>query len=174
MAERLKSRLDPSIACDVTDLYSIGNFALFEAAEQYGPAHGNFENFARSLVRRSMRQHVRSLREGRELPLNAGRSERMPILPDELATRLQLGTRLDLAISKLPQRLRVIVSMVYEEGISQRESANRLGITEGRLSQLHVEAIRRIRCEFLYQRGKLQAHQVGSCLASPANLPSVT
>ena len=173
MAESFKGRVHPSIACDVTDLYSIANFALFQAAEQYCPARGNFESFARLVVWRSMRQHVRSLRENRDLPLTAGRSEQMPILPDELATRSQLGNRLGLAISKLPQRLRVIVSMVYGEGISQRESANKLGITEGRISQLHGEAIRRIRCE-VQQRGKLQAHQVGRLLTSPADLPSVT
>ena len=153
MAERFKSRLDPSIACDVTDLYSIANFALSEAVAQYGSERGNFEDFARLFVWRSMGQHVRSIRMDRNLPLTAARREQSPMLPDELAAQSQLGARLARAVSKLPERLRLVVWMVYKEGISQRESANRLGVTEGRLSQLHGDGIRRIRSEIMRQRG---------------------
>jgi RNA polymerase sigma factor (sigma-70 family) len=56
--------------------------------------------------------------------------------PDEMVTQSQLDARLGLAIGKLSERLRLVVTMLYEEGVSQRESANRLGITEGRFSQL--------------------------------------
>jgi RNA polymerase sigma factor (sigma-70 family) len=162
MAERFKRRLDPCIACDVTDLYSIANFALFEAVQQYGPARGRFDAFARLVVWRSMRQHLRSLSANRHLSLAAAQRESTPILPDELAAQSQLGVRVGLAINKLPERVRLVMLMVYEDGISHREAANRLGITEGRLNQLHGDAIRRMRCEIVRQLGShTLAHRKG-------------
>jgi RNA polymerase sigma factor (sigma-70 family) len=83
-----------------------------------------------------MRQHVRSVRARRHLPLKAARPEATSMSPDEMVTQSQLDARLGLAIGKLSERLRLVVTMLYEEGVSQRESANRLGITEGRFSQL--------------------------------------
>jgi DNA-directed RNA polymerase specialized sigma24 family protein len=85
-----------------------------------------------------------------------------PILPDELAAQSQLGVRGGLAINKLPERVRLVMLMVYEDGISHREAANRLGITEGRLNQLHGDAIRRMRCEIVRQLGShTLAHRKG-------------
>ncbi len=55
------------------------------------------------------------------------------------------------AIAELPPRERSVVSLYYHEGITMREVAEVLGITESRVSQLHSQALLRL-------AGKLGEH----------------
>ncbi len=49
------------------------------------------------------------------------------------------------AIEQLPEKERIIVSFYYFEGLTMREMAAALGLTEGRISQLHSQAMARLR-----------------------------
>ena len=48
-------------------------------------------------------------------------------------------------IEGLPERQRLVLSMVYYNELSQKEVARVLGVTEARISQLHKEALGRLR-----------------------------
>ncbi len=49
------------------------------------------------------------------------------------------------AIEQLPDKERVVVSFYYFEGLTMREMADSLHLTEGRISQLHSQAMARLR-----------------------------
>jgi RNA polymerase sigma factor for flagellar operon FliA len=48
------------------------------------------------------------------------------------------------AIARLPERERSVVALYYREGITMREVAAVLGVTESRVSQLHSQALLRL------------------------------
>jgi RNA polymerase sigma factor FliA len=73
-------------------------------------------------------------------------------LPDE--TLLPAGSRLELqdvrdqlaeAITALPERERLLVTLYYYENLTLREVGQVLGVTESRASQLHTKAMLRLR-----------------------------
>ncbi len=70
-----------------------------------------------------------------------------PDCPDPLAEcELEdLRSRLAAAIDDLPERERLIIALHYYEGFTSREIAEILGISEGRVSQLHTRALLRLR-----------------------------
>jgi len=49
------------------------------------------------------------------------------------------------AIEQLPDKERIVVSFYYFEGLTMREMADALHLTEGRISQLHSQAMARLR-----------------------------
>jgi RNA polymerase sigma factor for flagellar operon FliA len=65
--------------------------------------------------------------------------------PDALAARRELAELVATAIDSLPERLRIVVGLYYQEECSLREIGEILGVTESRACQLHSEAIHRIR-----------------------------
>lgn len=48
------------------------------------------------------------------------------------------------AIGRLPERERSVIALYYREGITMREVAEVLGVTESRVSQLHSQALLRL------------------------------
>lgn len=61
------------------------------------------------------------------------------------------------AIERLPDKERAVVSFYYFEGLTMREMALAMGLTEGRISQLHSQAMIRL-------RGSLQAQREAGVL----------
>ena len=66
------------------------------------------------------------------------------------ATREAFRGALADAIARLPEREALMMSLYYSEGLNLREIAGVLEVTESRVSQLHGQAIARL-------RGKLSA-----------------
>ena len=60
----------------------------------------------------------------------------------------ELTERVAGLIDKLTDRERLVLSLYYAEELNMREVADVLGITEGRVSQLHSQAVARLRREF--------------------------
>ena len=56
----------------------------------------------------------------------------------------QLAT-LQRAITALPKRLQLVLALHYEEGLAYREIARVLGVSEPRVSQLHSQAVAKMR-----------------------------
>lgn len=49
------------------------------------------------------------------------------------------------AIGKLPEKERLIISLYYWEELTMKEIGKILGITESRVSQIHSQAVARLR-----------------------------
>lgn len=64
--------------------------------------------------------------------------------PVELDAGLEVGALLE-AIDALPERLRVLLSLRYVEGMTLREIASVLDVSEPRVSQLHQGALAKLR-----------------------------
>ena len=72
------------------------------------------------------------------------------------STALQeLVERVAPLIDRLTPREKVVLSLYYTDELNMRETAEVMGITEGRVSQLHSQALSRLRKEFhnLYGEG---------------------
>ncbi len=67
------------------------------------------------------------------------------VSPEALATEHELADQVANAIDELPERLRVVLGLYYQEDCSFREIGAVLGVTESRACQLHTEAVHRIR-----------------------------
>ncbi len=58
-------------------------------------------------------------------------------------------------IEQLTPREKLVLSLYYTDELNMREVAEVMGITEGRVSQLHTQALVRLRKEFSQQHGEL-------------------
>lgn len=57
-------------------------------------------------------------------------------------------------IEQLTPREKMVLSLYYSDDLNMRETAEVMGITEGRVSQLHTQALIRLRKEFMHHYGK--------------------
>ena len=58
-------------------------------------------------------------------------------------------------IEQLTPREKLVLSLYYTDELNMRETAEVMGITEGRVSQLHSQALTRLRKEFTIRHGEL-------------------
>jgi RNA polymerase sigma factor for flagellar operon FliA len=65
--------------------------------------------------------------------------------PEVQTSRAELVQSIATAIDALPERLRVVLGLHYQEECSLREIGEVLGVTESRVCQLHAEAVHLIR-----------------------------
>lgn len=70
--------------------------------------------------------------------------------PFEAVSRHEMRDLLARAISQLPEREQLILSLYYREELTMKEIGQILGVNESRISQLHTRAVLRM-------RGRLQA-----------------
>lgn len=70
--------------------------------------------------------------------------------PQEQMDKDELKDRLADAVSKLPEREKLVVALYYYENLTLREIGEVLNVTESRVSQLHTRAVLRL-------KGRLQA-----------------
>jgi RNA polymerase sigma factor for flagellar operon FliA len=64
---------------------------------------------------------------------------------DELLARGQAAESLAAAIAGLPERLRILLALYYDEGLTYREIAQVMHVSEPRVCQLHGDAVKRLR-----------------------------
>ncbi|MCH6266808.1 sigma-70 family RNA polymerase sigma factor [Neobacillus citreus] len=93
-------------------------------------------------------------------PMNSHEDEgkqqsRLELIRDEKSfsqeRNLQMGEFRNLmaeCIEKMPEKERLVISLLYYEGLSQVEIAEILNLTKGRISQIHSKAILRLRQSF--------------------------
>ena len=77
--------------------------------------------------------------------------------PFALTASQELVERVAELIEQLTPREKLVLSLYYTDELNMREAAEVMGITEGRVSQLHSQALARLRKEFLIRHGELHA-----------------
>ncbi|HBS59562.1 MAG TPA: FliA/WhiG family RNA polymerase sigma factor, partial [Firmicutes bacterium] len=65
--------------------------------------------------------------------------------PSRLAECAEVKKIMAAAIERLPEKERLVVALYYYEGLTLKEIGVTLGLSEGRISQLHTKAILRLR-----------------------------
>jgi RNA polymerase sigma factor FliA len=65
--------------------------------------------------------------------------------PAQILDQTDLKDRVAEAISRLPEREKLVVALYYYENLTLREIGEVLGVTESRVSQLHTKAVLRLR-----------------------------
>jgi RNA polymerase sigma factor for flagellar operon FliA len=68
-------------------------------------------------------------------------------LPLERLGDQRFRTALVDRIEQLPEREKLVMGMYYEEGMNLKEIGAVLGVTESRVSQLHSQAVSRLRSQ---------------------------
>ena len=71
--------------------------------------------------------------------------EREDSSPSHLAEFAEVKKIMAGAIDRLPEKERLVVALYYYEGLTLKEIGVTLGLSEGRISQLHTKAILRLR-----------------------------
>ncbi len=74
--------------------------------------------------------------------------------PYENTAQTELIDRIAALIDALTPREKLVLSLYYTDELNMREAAEVMGITEGRVSQLHAQALARLRREFRSQYGE--------------------
>ncbi len=67
------------------------------------------------------------------------------IKPEDALDQSEIREALAEAISRLPEREKLVVTLYYYEELTLREIGEVLGVTESRVSQLHTKAVLRLR-----------------------------
>jgi RNA polymerase sigma factor for flagellar operon FliA len=93
--------------------------------------------------------------EGTSLIELAGGADHRPNAYDSLAWRELQSILID-AVAHLPEREAIIVRQHYENGMSFTQIALLLGVTKGRVSQLHRAAVERLRMRIAGRMGGLR------------------
>ncbi|MDR2076744.1 MAG: FliA/WhiG family RNA polymerase sigma factor [Desulfovibrio sp.] len=75
--------------------------------------------------------------------------------PYNQAASQELADRMAELIDQLTPREKLVLSLYYADELNMREAAEVMGITEGRVSQLHSQALSRLRREFSARHGDM-------------------
>jgi RNA polymerase sigma factor for flagellar operon FliA len=75
--------------------------------------------------------------------------------PFRQAASRDLVDRMAELIDQLTPREKLVLSLYYADELNMREAAEVMGITEGRVSQLHSQALSRLRREFTARHGDM-------------------
>jgi RNA polymerase sigma factor FliA len=67
--------------------------------------------------------------------------------PSAIFEKSEISAIMSVAMNKLPKRERLIVSLYYFEELTMREIGEILGVNESRISQMHSNAIRRLKLQ---------------------------
>lgn len=73
--------------------------------------------------------------------------------PYKNAVTSELVEKVAILIEELTPREKLVLSLYYSDELNMREAAEVMGVTEGRISQLHSQALLRLRREFRNQFG---------------------
>lgn len=125
------------------DFAQVARLALVRAAMRYrhGPGH-RFEHFARRCLRHALLDEARRLRRVPHPSADAGRElydrENGLTLVLRAETRRLVRER----VGRWTRRLRLLIDLLFTEGMTQVEAARVLGLTPARINQL-VQEIRR-------------------------------
>jgi len=116
------------------DIFQDVSVIILEKAQQ-GVVVGHFKAWSREIARRVIQEHWRrSSRRPARLSAEAWEHIEAAFARRDTAEgpdEQELRRRLRACMDRLPERFRILLELFYEERLSQREIAERLGSTEG-------------------------------------------
>jgi RNA polymerase sigma factor for flagellar operon FliA len=163
VVNRIRPRLPASVSED--ELFSAGMFGLMRAARSYDASRGaGFKTYAYHRIRgailddlrrmdflpRSLRERAREQGEDAPsmvaIPTDEDGHESLSARPQEAACEQEdMQDLLEREIDNLPDKMRIVMSLYYREEMKMREIGERLNLTESRVSQIHSNAVSRLR-----------------------------
>ena len=136
----------------------------FEHKRGYGPTEEELQD-ATGFSLQEVRDGLEALQNQLCLSLDALQETLGPDVagssdsdPARAAAQLELTEKMASLIDELTPREKLVLSLYYAEELNMRETAEVMGITEGRVSQLHSQALLRLRREFAGRYGAAAAH----------------
>ena len=163
VVNRIKARLPVSVSED--ELFAAGMYGLMRAARSYDPSKGaGFKTYAYHRIRgsilddlrrldflpRSMRDRAR--KNGEEAPSVVGiptdEDGHESLAASQVEVESESSDMHDVLfreIDALPDKMRIVMSMYYREELKMREIGEKLNLTESRVSQIHSNAVSRLR-----------------------------
>ncbi len=163
VVNRIRPRLPVSVSEE--ELFSAGMFGLMKACRSYDPARGAiFKTYAYHRIRGAILDELRRLdflprslrdraREAGEeapsvlgIPTDEDGNESLPAVAADAGTeRSDLHAVLLVEIERLPDKMRLVMQLYYQENLKMRDIGERLRLTESRVSQIHSNAVARLR-----------------------------
>lgn len=129
------------------DAEQTANLAFLKANKQYNPHKGPFEHYAKAAIRKALitgRTNEQRHSDSRSELTDEMALAEIPAPPwaeeedrlDDIEAKRAVA-HIAMWIQGLPARMATICIALYFEGISQRALADRLGLTQARVSQLN-------------------------------------
>ncbi len=133
--------------CAVEDLEQAGRVGLWQASRGFDPTRGiPFSHYARRSIKNSIMKELG--REGRHWTRRIeGESQYEEIMASETdeddmeARDFLLTGRVSKWVTSLPTTLHRIFDLLYCRDLSQRETADEMGISQPRVAQLHKQLL---------------------------------
>jgi RNA polymerase sigma factor FliA len=88
--------------------------------------------------------------------------------PETAVEKAELCNRLAQAIERLPENERIVLTLYYYEQQTMREIGRQIGVKQARVSQLHSQALRRLR---LRLRREIHSYETPATSIPPETLP---
>ena len=163
IVNKIKGRLPFSVSEE--ELYAAGMFGLMRAARSYDESQGaQFKTYAYHRVRGAILDDLRRMdflpRSIRDKAKETGEdAPAIVALPTDEDGHIGLGAsketdsveqdemmgKMHAAIDTLPEKMKSVMSMYYRDNMKMCEIGARLNITESRVSQIHTNAVSRLR-----------------------------
>jgi RNA polymerase sigma factor (sigma-70 family) len=134
-------RTRPQVDYDVVEASALKG--LWDAAINYDPEKASFGTWADRVIEWSIRNDERTFRgkkPKKPLPITGGPTVAVPREEERL-----LAKAIAACAERLPNPYGDLMRLCYVDDLSQRECAEALGLAPNRVSQLHGEAIGRLR-----------------------------
>ncbi|MCX8228436.1 MAG: sigma-70 family RNA polymerase sigma factor [Planctomycetota bacterium] len=150
------------------ELHAAGMMGLWKATRSYDASKGaEFKTYAYHRIRGAVLDELRTLdflpRSMRErakrdgiaapavvgIPVNEDGSESLSgCRRSSSVENADLHAALMKEMEDLPEKMRAVMHLYYQEGMKMRDIGERLSLTESRVSQIHANAIARLRRSF--------------------------
>ena len=163
VVNRITPRLPKAVSEE--ELHAAGMMGLWKAARSYDPSKGaEFKTYAYHRIRGAVLDGLRTLdflprsirKKARQAGVAAPSILGLPTNDDGSETLAGGGVEQSVENSDLheallremedlPEKMRAVMHLYYQEGMKMRAIGERLGLTESRVSQIHSNAIARLR-----------------------------
>lgn len=165
-------------AVDQGDLLQAAYFAMLEATRMYDPLRGSFTTMyvmtLRTAYRRALgllRPHVEEIAcldtpigEDENTSMRDMIADENAVDPEEQAMVNDTCSDVRNAVSRLPERWKMVVQALYFDGLSYQQCAERMHIAKRTAQEIEHKALTRMRCDCALQEalwGMTEAEMYG-------------